>query len=134
MSNSQKNLVASLQLCVSLDKDVGYAIYSRFNVMLLSFLCQRGFIRSFSFSKKGSNGFLLFCIRRVNGTLLFNNIWSPLLTSRDFKSKFTKYKTCRALLSTFTSEFVVISTNRGLMTVNEAVAIKAGGSIICVIS
>jgi ribosomal protein S8 len=134
VSNSQKDLIASLQLCVTLDKGKGRAVYSKFNLTVLSFLCQRGFVSTFKFFKEGSGGYVLFSLRRVNGVLLFNKVWSPSTNGNYSISRFSKYKSYRALSKVFTSEFVVVSTNRGLMTANEAISMKLGGLVVCVIT
>jgi ribosomal protein S8 len=122
-----------LQLCASLDKDSGRAVYSKFNLTVLSFLCQRGFVSAFKFFKEGSGGYILFSLRRVNGVLLFNKVWSPSVNSANL-SRFSKYKSYRSLSKVFTSEFVVVSTNRGLMTSNEAISMKLGGLVVCIIT
>lgn len=134
VSNSQKDLISSLQLCTSLNKDTGKAVYSRFNLAILSFLCQRGFISNYKFFKKGPGGYILFSLRRINGALLLNKIWSPTINSSKAFDRFSKYKSYRALNRLFTSEFVVVSTPKGLMTANEASSVRLGGSVICIIS
>jgi ribosomal protein S8 len=126
-------LLASLQLSVFLNKEVGKVSYSTFNLVLLSFLCNRGFISSFKYFKEGSNGFITYLLRRINGSLVIKKIWSPSLKNSDSFSKFSKYKSYKALARFFSSEFVIVSTNQGLMTANEAIALRQGGIVICVL-
>lgn len=131
--NSQVELLASLQLSVLLNKNIGKVSYSVFNLIILSFLCNRGFVSNFKFFKEGSNGYITYFLRRINGALVIKKIWSPLLKTSDSFSRFSKYKSYKSLSRLFGSEFVVVSTNQGLMTANEAIALQQGGVIICVV-
>jgi len=131
---SHKDLVASLKLCLICNKNVSKVLFSKFNLSILSFLCARGFVTDFKFIKEGSNGYISFCLRQTNGAMTFSNIWSPYLTSTNSSNcRLKKYQSYKSLLKSFTSEFVVISTSRGLMTSNEAISLKLGGSVVCVI-
>jgi len=131
--NSKIELFASLNLSILLNKDVGKVSYSTFNVIILSFLCNRGFISNFKFFKEGSNGFITYFLRRIAGSLVLKKIWSPIVKSSDSFSRFSKYKSYKSLSRLFSSEFVIVSTNQGLMTANEAVALRQGGVVICVL-
>lgn len=133
VQNSQVELFSSLQLSVLLNKDVGKVSYSSFNLILLSFLCNRGFISNFKFFKEGSNGYITYFLRRINGSLIIKKIWSPLIKTSDSFSRFSRYKSYKSLSRLFSSEFVIVSTNQGLMTANEAIALQQGGVVICVL-
>jgi len=132
-TKSQRDLIASLQLCTQLNKTVSKVIFSKFNLLVLSFLCDRGFVTNFKFVKKGFNGYIAFSLRQINGSLVFSNIWSPYLVSSSKKNCFVKYHSYRSLLKSFSSEFVIVSTSLGLMTANEAISAKLGGLVVCVI-
>jgi len=132
--NSQKHLISSIQLSVRLNKNIGRVAYSNFNLIVLSFLCNRGFIDNFQFFKKGSNVYIEYSLRRMNGSLVVNSIRAPFKKDSNSLSYFSKYKTYKSLARFFNSEFVVISTNQGLMTANEAISLCQGGVVVCIIT
>ncbi len=50
-----------------------------------------------------------------------------------FSNRLVKYRGYRELAAVYSSEFVLVSTSRGLMTALEAVALRVGGLVVCVI-
>jgi len=133
LNSSFYDLVGSVKLSVSLNREVGYCAYSKFNLKLISFFVDRGLFLSFNLIKVGSSGKIQFSLRRVNGSFTFSTIFAPVVSSSNYTNKFTKYKTFRSLSKCFSSEFVVVSTTKGLMTSNEAISSRLGGSVVVVI-
>jgi small subunit ribosomal protein S8 len=134
VKKSHKDLIASLRLCLLNNKNISKVLFSKFNLSVLSFLCNRGFVTDFKFIKEGSNGYILFCLRRANGTFAFSNVWAPYLVNTTLSNqRLKKYQSYRSLIKSFTSEFVVVSTSKGLMSINEATSLRLGGTVICVI-
>lgn len=133
LNSSFYDLISSIQLSVSLNRETGSCIYSKFNLKLISFLINRGLILSFNIIKGGPSGRIQFSLRRINGSFTFNSIFAPVVNSSNYLSKLTKYKTFRSLSKCFSSEFVVVSTTKGLMTANEAISLRLGGSVVAVI-
>lgn len=126
LNSSFYNLVSSLQFCVLSNKESGSCIYSRFNLKIISFLTNRGLFTHFTVSKVGSSGKIQFFLRKVNGFLPISNVCSPV-----FKS--FRYQSWLSLSRSFSSELVVVSTTRGIMTANEASALRLGGLVVVII-
>ena len=72
--------------------EAGRAVYSKFNLAILSFLCQRGFVSDFRLFRKGPGGYIMVSLRRNNGSLGFNKIWSPTVHDNKPSDRFYKYK------------------------------------------
>jgi ribosomal protein S8 len=132
LNSSFYDLVSSIQLCTSLNRGAGSCVYSKFNLKLISFLTDRGVFLNFSITKGGPSGKINFFLRKVNGSFPFSTLFSPAIGSSNYTSKFSKYKTFRSLTKCFSSEFVVVSTTKGLMTANEAISSKLGGLVVIV--
>jgi len=126
LNSSFYNLVSSFQFCVLSNKESGSCVYSRFNLKIISFLTNRGLFTHFTVSKVGPSGKIQFFLRKVNGFLPISSIYSPV-----FKS--FKYQSWLSLSRSFSSELVVVSTTKGIMTANEASALRLGGLVVVVI-
>lgn len=134
LNSSFYDLVSSIRLCTSLNRGSGSCVYSKFNLKLISFFTDRGIILDFNVIKGGPSGRIQFFLKRVNGSFPFNTIFVPVVNSSACLSKVYKYKTFRSLSKCFSSEFVVVSTPKGLMTANEAISSRLGGSVVVVMS
>lgn len=133
LNSSFYDLISSIQLCICSNREVGSCIYSKFNLKVISFLLNRGLLLNFNIIKTGYSGKIQFSLRRINGSMFLNSVSSPVNKSSNFLSKFSRYKSCQSLLKSFSSEFVVVSTSKGLMTANEALSLGLGGVIILII-
>jgi ribosomal protein S8 len=127
LSNSSfYSLVSSFQFSVLSNKESGSCAYSRFNLKIISFLTNRGIFTHFIVTRVGSSGRIQFFLRKVNGFLPINSVYSPGF-------RLSRYYSWLSLSRSFSSEFVVVSTTKGLMTANEASALRLGGLVIVII-
>jgi ribosomal protein S8 len=126
LNSSFYNLISVFQFCVLSNKENGSCVYSRFNLKIVSFLTNRGVFTHFNVTKVGPSGKIQFFLRKVNGFLPINSVYSPR-----FKS--SRYQSWLSLSRSFSSELVVVSTTKGIMTANEASALRLGGLVVVVI-
>lgn len=126
LNSSFYDLISSIQSCLLCSKDSGSCVYSKFNLKIISFLTTRGIFSSFNLVKSGPSGRIQFFLRKVNGSSPINSIYSPVLSS-------SRYMSWVSLSKSFSSEFVVVSTTKGLMTANEAISLRLGGLVVCVL-
>lgn len=134
VNNSLFSLITSLNTSVLYSKSAGTAVFSKFNLKILLFLAARGFVSAIKVSSSGSGSLIGFQIRSVSeGLPIFNKVISPNLNAGFFAKKQAKFCSYKDLSSLYSSEFVVVSTNKGLMTANEAIALKLGGIVVLII-
>lgn len=126
LNSSFYNLISSLHFCVLGNKENGSCVYSRFNLKIISFLTNRGLLTHFTVTKVGSSGRIQFFLRKVNGAIPISGVYSPVLKS-------ARYKSWLSLSRSFSSEFVIVSTTKGIMTANEASSLRLGGLVIIII-
>lgn len=134
VNNSLSGLVTSLNTSVLYSKQFGTAVFSKFNLKVLLFLASRGFLSSIKVFSSGSGSLIKFKIKSVSGGVsIFRKVTSPTVRSGFFAKKHVKFCSYKELASLYSSEFVVVSTSRGLMTANEAVSLHLGGFVVLVI-
>jgi small subunit ribosomal protein S8 len=134
VNDSHKDLIAAIKLVVIGRKPQGSAVYSGFNLKILLFLAARGFISSIKVKNRGPGGVITFKLKAAqNGVSAVNEIWTPYLAAGRFGNRLVKYRGYKELAAAYSSEFVLVSTSKGLMTSLEAIALKVGGLVVCVI-
>jgi len=134
VSNSLFSLVTSLNTSVLYSKPTGRAVFSKFNLKILLFLAARGFISNIKVFSSGSGSLISFQIKAITGgSSVFHRVISPNVSSGFFSKKRTKFCSHKDLLSLYSSEFVVVSTSRGLMTANEAAVLGIGGVVVLIV-
>ena len=134
VNNSLFSLITSLNTSVLYSKSTGTAVFSKFNLKILLFLAARGFISSIKVFSSGSGSLISFQIRSVSqGSPVFHKVISPTINSGFFCKKQTKFCSYKDLQSLYSSEFVIVSTSRGLMTANEAAVLGIGGVVVLII-
>lgn len=134
VNNSLAGLVTSLNTSVLYSKQLGTAVFSKFNLKILLFLASRGFLSSIKVFSSGSGFLIKFKINAISGGVaIFRKASSPNIGSGFFAKKHVKFCSYKELASRYSSEFVVVSTSRGLMTANEAVSLQLGGFVVLVL-
>jgi len=134
VNDSLNALVSSLNSTVLYSRPVGSVVYSKFNFKILLFLAARGYISFIKIFSSGSGNLIKFKIKKnETGLPVFHKVLCPLVLRGGFQTKHVKFCSYKKLLSLFSSEFVIVSTNRGLMTSMEAARLCIGGFVVLVI-
>lgn len=133
VNNNLSNLVSILNSIVLSGRLNGRVVYSKFSLKILLFLVARGFLSDIQVVSKGPGGFIKFNFKTSgSGSPVINRIFMPSVK----KSKVHRlacYSNVQSLSSVYSSEFVLVSTSKGLMTAPEAIALGLGGVVILVI-
>jgi ribosomal protein S8 len=133
VNDSLSNLISSLNVTVLTRSAEGRIVYSKFNLKVLLFLAARGFLSDIRVVTSGSGGLIYYkFVSSDSGSPIISRVFTPLI-KKSKRACLTKYVSFRSLLSIYSSEFVLVTTNKGLMTANEAVALGLGGVIVLII-
>lgn len=133
VNSSLSALVTSLNTSILYSKPFGTVVFSKFNLKILLFLAARGVLSSIKIFSSGSGFLIKFQTKFLSGgRVVFQKVRSPTMNPGFFAKKNVKFCSCKELSSLYSSEFVVVSTSRGLMTSNEAVSLGLGGFVILV--
>jgi len=133
VNNSLSNLISSLNTTILGRRPEGRAVYSKFNLKILLFLTARGFLSDVRVGLNGSGGYLQFKFKTSEtGNPIVSKIFRPPFKKNN-NSSLSQYSSSRLLSSSYSSEFVLVSTSKGLMTAVEAAALGLGGYVVLVI-
>jgi len=125
MSNKLALFVNLIKLNLSRNKLIAKVPYSKLNLNILKILYNEGYIRGF----KVTENFIFIYLKLNNNKPAFKDI---VFFSQKNKNNYISYK--KLILFFGLKNFMIISTNMGLLTLEQCFLYKQGGQLLILIT